>query len=69
MTDLKLIDELLVVLKDERRMTWAELERSSFTAREAMIRLLIAWNSGEMKTITLSLAKYFREIMPQGVSR
>lgn len=57
-TDLKLIDELLVDLKQKDALTWEELERRSFIAREAINRLREAWSSGEIKLITLSLAKY-----------
>lgn len=57
MTDLKLIDELLVSLRDGR--TWQEVERDSYIARQAITRLRQAWKSGEMPMITLSLADYF----------
>ena len=58
-SDLKLIDELLCVLKDSRRLTWVELEVESYAARQALTRLRRAWESNEMPLITLSLAKFF----------
>lgn len=59
-SDLKLIDELLV---DMRRTgeTYSQLERRSSVTRDAMQRLREAWKSGEMESITLSLALYFKD--------
>lgn len=58
-TDLKIIDEPLCVIKQQDQHTWDEIERRGYTCREAMARLRAAHTSGEMKIITLSLAKYF----------
>jgi hypothetical protein len=59
MTDLKLIDELLILMKPA---TWDwnmfEDNHSSVVA-DAIARLREAWRSGEMPEITLSLARYF----------
>lgn len=62
-TDLQLIDELLCDLRQIPGGTrsWGEIElhMTSVTAA-AMQRLREAWAAGEMSTITLSLAEYFR---------
>lgn len=59
MTDLKLIDELLVDLKGVPG-TWGDMDRRAGTVvREAINRLRQAWRSGEMPEITLSLCRYF----------
>lgn len=55
-SDLKLIDDLLVLSKDD---TWENMEQDSYIIRDAMARLRQAWTDGEMETITLSLANYF----------
>jgi len=60
LTDLKIIDELLVLMKPLGR-SWDEFERSYSIVNAAMERLRIAYLSGEMQEITLSLANYFRE--------
>ena len=63
MTDLKLMDELLCDLQqalDNR--PWREMVRYSSTTSKAMKRLAEAYWSGEMKTITASLAMYFDNI-------
>jgi hypothetical protein len=59
MTDLKLIDELLCVVRQRNDLSWEEMERDSVVTREAMDRLRRAWRSGEMPVITLGLANYF----------
>jgi len=58
-TDLKLIDELLVLMKGSKQ-SWDEFENNhSTTVYEAMQRLRAAVASGEMPAITLSLARHF----------
>lgn len=59
-TDLKLIDELLVDMRGTR--TWHELELSSSVTRAAFRRLREAWKAGEMPMITLSLVNYFKMV-------
>jgi hypothetical protein len=59
--DLKLIDELIVDLKDYSHLPFKELERESGVVRTALDRLQVEWNAGRMPIITLSLANYLRE--------
>lgn len=60
MTDLKLIDELLIDLKDESGYSIDDLEhRISSVTKEAMRRLRVAWQAGEMPEISLCFANYF----------
>lgn len=61
LTDLKIIDELLLDYKDEAHLTWKELESYSNLTSYAMNRLREAWKNNEMESITLSLANYFRD--------
>lgn len=58
MDDLKLIDELLVLMKRPDQ-SWEEFENSYNITQEAMARLRNAYLSGEMEWITASLAIYF----------
>lgn len=61
MTDLKLLDELLIDYKTARGLNFADLEGghgSNLTVR-IMRRLREAWQGGEMEAITLALADYF----------
>lgn len=58
MDDLKLIDELLVLMKRPDQ-SWEEFENSYNITQEAMARLRNAYLSGEMERITASLAIYF----------
>lgn len=60
MTDLKIIDELLVDMKGPNG-TFEDLENRFYVVREALARLRQAWLSKEMPIITLSLANYFKE--------
>lgn len=65
MTDLKLIDELLIdLLQAKHYRTVAELENHSSVTRDAMERLREASASGEMPVITLRLARYFEGVYP-----
>ena len=59
MTDLKLIDELLVDLKGARNTDFETMYRQSSLARNALDRLKSAWLSGETTLLTLSLFNYF----------
>ena len=61
MSDLRLIDELLIDLRSELKCTFTELTQHSTATRAAMDRLRVAWYSGEVKALTMSLARYFRE--------
>lgn len=58
MTDLKIIDELLCIMKPLGK-SWADFENEYHIVRRAMNRLKDAYRSGEMPAITLSLAKHF----------
>ena len=58
MTDLKIIDELLIIMKKPDQ-SWGEFENSYNITQEAMTRLRNAYLSGEMECITASLAIYF----------
>lgn len=65
MDDLKLIDELLVLLRPSD-MSWSEFEcEHSFVVLVAMRRLRQAWAGGEMKLITGSISNHF-EADPTG---
>lgn len=58
MQDLYLLDTVLcLMLKDS---DWAELEQRYFGTQQAIKRLREAFESGEMKILTQSLANYFR---------
>lgn len=59
MTDLKLIDELLCDLKQAAHCSWPDMEVYTSVTREAMHRLRTAYESDEMKVLTLGLAKHF----------
>lgn len=58
MTDLKIIDELIILMKKPDQ-SWGEFENSYNITQEAMARLRNAYLSGEMEWITASLAIYF----------
>jgi len=58
MTDLKIIDELIILMKKPDQ-SWVEFENSYNITQEAMDRLRNAYLSGEMEHITASLAIYF----------
>ena len=66
MADLKMVDELLCLMKQQNNLTWAELERFTNTSHQAMQRLRQAWKNGEMEIITLGLANYFEETDGKG---
>ena len=59
MTDLKLIDELLVDLKTARGTDFETMYCQSPLARDALDRLKSAWLNGETTLLTLSLFNYF----------
>ena len=63
LSDLKLIDELLIDIMWSKGMRPADLEmgKVSSVVNDAMKRLRSAWKSGEMKLITLSFARYFEQ--------
>lgn len=63
MTDLKIIDELLVLMKPPS-MTWKQFHGQYNITATALDRLREAWNAGDMPWITASLADYFRENSP-----
>lgn len=56
--DLKIIDELLCMMKGFDK-SWEYVENKDNITHLAMSRLRDAYFSGEMKTITASLAIYF----------
>ena len=58
---LKIMDELVVDLRSQQNITFAELEQRSSVARDAIAKLRRAWLNDEMPLMTLSLAKYFEE--------
>ena len=59
MDDLKLIDELLILMKPPD-WTWERFEKEhSSVVAEALERLRNAWSTEEMPEITMSLATYF----------
>lgn len=60
MTDLKLIDEMLMDLALAMNLRPSQLESWSGVTKQAMDRLEQAYESGEMPVITLSLANHFR---------
>ncbi len=60
LTDLKLIDELLVTLMWAKNLSPSDLEDYSSVTIAAMARLRRAYCSREMKVITASLARHFR---------
>ena len=59
MTDLKIIDELLVLMKPPS-MSWKQFHNQYNIIATALNRLKKAWKSGKMPSITASLADYFR---------
>ena len=58
MTDLKIIDKLIILMKKPDQ-SWGEFENSYNITQEAMARLRNAYLSGEIECITASLAIYF----------
>lgn len=61
-TDLKLIDELLLdLMRAEKKQPRDMLSHSGVT-RDAITRLREAWDSGEMPEITLTWATYFGDV-------
>ncbi len=60
MSDLKIIDELLCVMKRPDQ-SWSDLENSYNITQIAMARLREAWNSKEMAMVTTGIANYFRD--------
>jgi hypothetical protein len=62
MTDLKLLDELLLDYMVAKKLKPADLESHSAgtITHEVITRLRSAWESGEMPEITLTWANYFR---------
>lgn len=60
MSDLKLLDELLLAYMMEAKLRPDDLESHSVASRDAICRLEEAWNSGEMEEITLRWATYFK---------
>lgn len=62
MSDLKLIDELLLDLKDALRTDWSGVHGHSSITRAAMDRLASAKQSGEIEIMTLSLRNYLERI-------
>ena len=58
MTDLKIIDELIILMKKPDQ-SWQEFENSYNITQKAMMRLRNAYLTGEMDQITASLAIYF----------
>lgn len=61
MTDLKIIDELIILMKKPDQ-SWQEFENSYNITQKAMIRLRTAYLTGEMDQITASLAIYFEGV-------
>lgn len=60
--DLKLIDSLLCLYVKGPFKSWEDIERDTNLVITCLERLRKAWESGEMKLITLSLANYFKEL-------
>jgi hypothetical protein len=60
MSDLYLIDCLLHMMVDHQKGGWEELEQRYNATANAMHRLRLAFESGEMQRIGLGLADYFR---------
>ena len=61
MTDLKIIDELIILMKKPDQ-SWQEFENSYNITKKAITRLRTAYLSGEMDCITASLAIYFEGV-------
>lgn len=63
MDSLKMIDELLCLLKQRDGLSWETMEEKGFLiCRDAIAKLRQAWKDGEMDRITLSLAEYFKKV-------
>lgn len=54
-----MIDELLCDIRQEARLSWAQMYTRSSVTAEAMQRLRSAWERGRMPLLTLGLAEYF----------
>ena len=59
MSELEIIDRLLHMMVDHQKGGWAELEQRYNITEDAMRRLRLAYQSGEMRVIALGLAQYF----------
>jgi hypothetical protein len=59
-SDLEIIDRLLHMMVDHQKGGWAELEQRYNITEDAMRRLRLAYQSGEMRVIGLGLAQYFK---------
>jgi hypothetical protein len=60
-SDLDLIAGLLHMMVDHQKGSWQELEFRYNSTEKAMYRLRLAFESGEIQVITVSLANYFRD--------
>ena len=61
MSDLKIIDELLIDFMHAVKLQPRDLETYNSATRDALCRLRDAWNSDEMWYITLTWNNYFKE--------
>ncbi len=61
MTDLKLIDELLLDVMQSNKLTPRELFHRSSVTQEAYLRIRKAWVAGEMPEISATWGTYFEE--------
>ena len=57
LTDLEIIDELLLIMKGANR-SWADVEQDYDITRLAMRRLRQAWADGDVRSLTMGLAQY-----------
>ena len=57
LTDLQIIDELLLIMKGPSR-SWADVEQDYDITRLAMRRLRQAWADGDVRSLTMGLAQY-----------
>jgi hypothetical protein len=65
-SDLYLINSLLLIMVDHKNGGWAELESRYYATWRAMKRLRQAFESGEAGLITASLADYFTSTQSGG---
>lgn len=61
MSDLKLIDELLLDVMQSNKLTPRELFHRSSVAQEGMLRIRRAWINGEMPEISATWGRHFED--------